>query len=162
MRTTMYACCPLAVICLTLAGCGGETPETSSSSTSAEVDPCTLLTAAEIEATMGVTPGKTERPESFSCQWPNPGSPFPVAYIGVSTPNIGSWEEYRAQMLEEGFGNPDEDGALVDIGRFGFYMQDVSMIQVQTDSDVLITLNVRGATKEQIVDLASKAVARIR
>jgi hypothetical protein len=65
-------------------------------------------------------------------------------------------------MLEEGFGNPDADGALVDIGRFGFYMQDVSMIQVQTDSDVLITLNVRGATREQIVDLASKAVARLR
>jgi len=162
MRTMIYACSPLAVICLTLASCGGGTSETPSSSASTEIDPCTLLTAAEIEATMGVVPGEMERPESFSCQWPNPGSPFPVAYIGVSTPNIGSWEEYRAQMLEEGFSNPDADGALVDIGRFGFYMQDVSMIQVQTDSDVLITLNVRGATREQIVDLASKAVARVR
>ena len=109
MRTMIYACSPLAVICLTLASCGGGTSETPSSSASTEIDPCTLLTAAEIEATMGVVPGEMERPESFSCQWPNPGSPFPVAYIGVSTPNIGSWEEYRAQMLEEGFGNPDAD-----------------------------------------------------
>ena len=162
MRTTRYAFFPLVVIWLTLASCGNDTSETSSPSTNAEVDPCTLLTAAEIQSTMGVMPGEAERPESFSCQWPNPGSPFPVAYIGVSTPNIGSWEEYRAKLLEEGFGNPDADGALVDIGRFGFYMQDVSMIQVQTDSDVLITLNVRGATKEQIVELASKAVARVR
>lgn len=162
METTSYACCPLAVICLTLAGCGGGTPDISSSSARAKIDACTLLTTAEIEAAMGVVPGEPERPESFSCQWPNPGLPFPVAYIGVSTPNIGSWEEYRAEMLEEGFGDPDAEGARVDIGRFGFYMQDVSMIQVQTDSDALITLNVRGANREQIIDLASKAVARVR
>ncbi len=158
----MYVCSPLTVICVTLASCGGGTSESSSSKASAEVDPCTLLTATEIESTMGVVPGEPERPESFSCQWPNPGSQFPVAYIGVSTPNIGSWEEYRAQMIEEGFGNPDADGALVDIGRFGFYMQDVSMIQVQTNSEILVALNVRGATREQSVDLASKAVARLR
>jgi hypothetical protein len=162
MRITMNARSPLAVVCLILASCGGGNSETSSSSVSAEVDPCTLLTAVEIEATMGVVPGEPERPQSFACQWPNPGSPFPVAYLGVSRPNIGSWEEYREQLIEEGFGDPDADGAQVDIGRFGFYMQDVSMIQVQTDSAVLITLNVRGATREQIVDLASKAVARLR
>lgn len=64
-------------------------------------------------------------------------------------------------MIEEGFGNPDADGAKLNLGRFGFYMQDVSMIQVQTDSEVLLTLNVRGASREQIADLASKAVARV-
>jgi len=162
MRSRLYACCQLAVICLILAGCGGGTPESSSSSANATVDACTLLTAAEIEATMGVAPGEAERPESFSCQWPNPESPFPVAYIGLSTPNIGSWEDYRAGMIEEGFGDPDTEGARIDIGRFGHYHKDVSMIQVQTDSDVLVTLSVRGSTREQIVDLASKAVARLR
>lgn len=161
MRTTLYVCCPLAVICLTLVGCGGETPEPSLSAARAEVDACALLTAAEIEATMGITPGEAERPQSFSCEWPNPDSPFPVAYIGISTPNIGSWEEYRAEMIEQGFGDPDTEGARIDIGRFGHYQNEVSIIQVQTNSHILITLSVRGSTKEQIVDLARKAVARI-
>jgi hypothetical protein len=162
MRTTLYACCPLAVIGLILAGCGGDTPATSSSSPSAEVDACTLLTAAEIEATMGVKPGEVERTEPFSCQWPNPGSPFPVAYIGVSQHSAGSWEEYREYMIEGDYGDPDTDGERIDIGRFGHYHEDTSMIQVQTDSRILITLMARGATREQIVDLASKAVARLR
>jgi hypothetical protein len=152
----------LAVFCLTLAGCGGDTPETSSSSASAEVDACALLTAAEIEATMGIAPGEAERPQSFSCEWPNPESPFPVAYLGVSAPNIGSWEEYRADMVDQGFGDPETEGARIDIGRFGHYQPDVSIIQVQTDSNILITLSVRGSSREQIVDLASKAVARLR
>jgi hypothetical protein len=162
MRTTLYACCPLAVICLLLAGCGADTPETSSSSASAEVDACTLLTAAEIEATMGVAPGEAERPESFSCQWPNPDSAFPVAYVGVSWHSSASWEEYREYMIEADYGDPDTDGERIDIGRFGHYHKDTSMIQVQTESKTLVTLMARGATREQIVDLASKAVARLR
>jgi len=97
-----------------------------------------------------------------SCQWSNPDSAFPVAYIGLSWQPSVSWEEYREYMIEGDYGDPDTDGERIDIGRFGHYHKDTSMIQVQTDSKNLITLMVRGATREQIVDLASKAVARLR
>jgi hypothetical protein len=115
---------------------------------------------------MGVTPGKTERPDPRvnSCEWsnPDPDSVAPVASIALSWHSSDSWDEYREYMIEGNYGDPATDGERVDIGRWGHYRPEVSAIQVQTDSHVLITLGGRGATREQIVDLASKAVARIR
>ena len=86
----------------------------------------------------------------------------PGRVIGLSWHSSVSWDEYREYMIEGDYGDPDTDGERIEIGRFGHYRKDTSMIQVQTDSRNLITLMVRGATREQIVDLASKAVARLR
>jgi hypothetical protein len=166
MQTTSFTFFPIAIVCLTLAGCGNDTPESSSSGTSAdaEIDSCTLLTAAEIEATMGVTPGETERPNPGlnACQWSNPGSPYPVAYVGLSYHSNASWEDYRKYMIDNDYGDPDAVGERIDIGRLGHYQADVASIQVFADSNLLITLNVRGSNKTQILDLTSKAVARLR
>ena len=147
-----------------LVSCSGESSQQNSSSdTRTLLDACTLLTPAEIEATMGVAPGDTERPNAGlnACQWANPQSPLPVAYIGLSPQNIGSWEEYRTSWIENGMGDPDVEGERIDIGRFGHYHQDASMIQVQTDRNLLITLRVRGSNKAQVIELARKAMARL-
>ena len=113
---------------------------------------------------MGVTPAEAERPNPGlnSCQWPNPGSAFPVAYIGLSYHTNTSWEQYRKYMIDNDYGDPAADGERIDIGRFGHYNVDASMLQVFADGNFLITLNVRGSNKTQILDLASKAVARLR
>jgi hypothetical protein len=166
MRITPCAFFVLSIVCLLPAGCGGDAPESSSpgSGAKAEIDACTLLTAAEIEAAMGVKPAEAERPNRGmnSCQWPNPDAALPVAYIGLSHHSNTSWEQYRKYMMDNAYGDPDEDGERIDIGRFGHYRVDTSMIQVFADGNRLITLQVRGANKAQILDLAGKAVARLR
>lgn len=164
MKITLQSKCLCVLVYLTLTSCDGGAPTESSSSvarSSTVPDACTLLTAAELEETMNIGPGAAEHPYSFACQWPSPDSPLPIAYLGVSAPNIGSWQEYRESLLKEGFADPDIEGERIDIGRFGHYQQDVGTIQVQSDSDILITLNIPGSSKEQIVDLARKAVARL-
>ena len=165
MMITLRVFYSLAVVPLAIAGCGGGAPDASSPGVSAQTqtDACGLLMAAEIETTMGVTPGEPERPNSGidSCQWPSPDSTVPIVYIGLSQQNIGSWEEYREGMIEAGAGDPDMEGERIDIGRFGHYHEDASMIQVQTQGNGLITLRVRG-NRGQIIDLAGKAMARLR
>ena len=154
-----------AAMCCLLAGCGSDTPESSSSAgASAEVDACTLLTAAEITAVTGITPDEAERanPGLNNCQWPAPGAFVPVVYIGLSYGTAKSWDDYRQYMIENDYGDPEEGGEHIDIGRFGHYMPDSAMIQVQTEQNLLITLRVRGGDKAQIIDLANKAATRLR
>ena len=165
MKTSFVAFSVLATMGLSFAGCGGESPEPSSSAnSSAEVDACTLLTAADITATTGITPGEAERPNPGlnNCQWPGLGSPLPLVYIGLSNAAANSWEEYRQEMIDNDLGDPEEEGERIDIGVFGHYHPDVAMIQVQTVQGPLITLRVRDGDKAQIVDLAGNAAARLR
>ncbi len=165
MKTSFVTFFALATAGLSLTGCGGESPGPGSTANLADdVDSCTLLTAAEISSTTGVTPGEQERPNPGlnNCQWPGPGSPLPLVYIGLSYKTADSWEEYRKNMIEIDFGDPEENGERIDIGVFGHYQPDVSMIQVQTTQGPLITLRVRGGDKVQIVELANKAAARLR
>ena len=164
MNTYLFTCSALATMCLSLAGCGGESPGPSSTTNLADdVDACTLLTAADITATTGITPGELERPNPGlnNCQWPAPGSPVPLVYIGMSYKTADSWEEYRKGMIENDLGDPDEEGERIDIGVFGHYRPDSAVIQVHTTQGPLITLRVRGGDKTQIVELANKAAARL-
>ena len=154
----------LATLTLVLAGCSKDSSETSSSSgTTAEVDACTLLTAAEIESVTGVVPDAAERPNPGlnNCQWPGGGEMLPLVYIGLSYKAADSWEEYRAEMIENDYGDPEEHGEQVDIEVFGHYMPEVTSMLVQTREGPLITLRVRKGTKAQLMDLASKAAARL-
>lgn len=155
----------LTASCFLLTSCGRESSApSSSSSTSAEVNACTLLTAADIEAITGVMPGESERPNPGlnNCQWPTPGEVVPIVYIGLSYKAADSWDEYRQDMIENEFGDPDEIGERIDIEVFGFYMPDSAMIQVQSKQGSLITLRVRKGTREQLTDLANKAAARLK
>jgi hypothetical protein len=154
----------LTVLCITLVGCSKESSGTTSSAgTPAEVDACTLLTAAEIESVTGVAPGAAEQanPGLNNCQWPSNGETVPIVYIGLSYKAADSWEEYRTYMIENEYGDPEENGERVDIEVFGYYMPDVAMIQVQSREGSLMTLRVRKGTKAQIMDLANKAAARL-
>jgi hypothetical protein len=154
----------LIASCLLLTGCGKESSAPSSSaSTSAEVDACTLLTDADIEAVTSVAPGESGRPNPGlnNCQWPTPGEVVPLVYIGLSNKAADSWDEYRQEMIENEFGDPEEIGERIDIGEFGFYIPDRAMIQVQSRQGSLITLRVRKGTREQLTDLASRAAARL-
>lgn len=153
-----------AALCLALLGCGGEPPEASSSAAAAEeVDPCSLLTAAEIQAVTGIAPEASERPDPRinSCQWPAPGDVVPVVYVGLSYGSSHTWEEYRQYMIENDYGDPEDGGERVDIGRYGHYTPETAMLQVNTASGVLITLRVRDGEKAQLIDLAGKAMARL-
>ena len=165
MQAKWFVVLSLATVYSLLAGCGADSPQNSSPAKSASAEPaaCTLLTAAEIEEAMGVVPGEPENanPGLNNCQWPNPGSPFPVAYVGLSYHGEHSWEKYREGMIASDMGDPEAEGERIDIGRFGHYHPDTSLIQVFADGGLLITLNVRGATKAQILDLANRALARL-
>lgn len=165
MKTSFVALALQAAVLSLLAGCGGESPEPAASApASAEPDACTLLTAAEITEITGRTPDASERanPGLNNCQWPSPGSPVPLVYVGLSYQNVATWEEYRQEMIDNGMGDPDEEGERIAIGRFSHFMPDSAMIQVYTEHDYLIVLRVRGGDKGQLIELASRAAARVR
>jgi len=164
MKTSKFLATILTASCLLLTSCGKESQAPSTTGSKAdEVDACTLLTAAEIETVTGVVPGEPERanPGLNNCEWPNPGESLPVVYIGLSYKAADSWEEYRADMIENEFGDPEESGERVDIEVFGYYMADASTMQVQTREGSLITLRVRKGTRAQMTDLANMAAARL-
>jgi len=166
MKTFSLTLTAYAAISLTLGGCGGETAESSSSATASaeEVDPCSLLSAADIESATGITAGVAESPDPRvnACQWPGPSQEIlPLVYLGLSWAGSNTWEEYREYMIEREYGDPEEDGERVDIGLYGHYMPEVAMLQVNTPEHVLITLRIRDGTKAQLVELATKAMERL-
>ena len=65
-------------------------------------------------------------------------------------------------MIENDYGDPEETGEHVEVGLFAHYQPGISTIQVWTDNGSLITLTVGGGEKSQIIDLASRALARMR
>lgn len=165
MKTSLASSAAIASLFLLITACGSDTAEPASPAKRAtKVDACTLLTAAEIEAVTGITPGTPERanPGLNNCQWPSPGEVVPAVYIGLSGSAANSWDEYREEMIANDFGNPDEIGERIDIEVFGFYIPDSAMLQVQTEAGALMTLRVRKGSKAQLVDLAEKAAARLR
>lgn len=164
MKTSFVTLALQTALLSLLAGCGGESSAPSASATaSAEPDACTLLTAAEITEVTGVTPGAAERanPGLNNCQWPSPGSPVPLVYVGLSYQSVASWDAYRQEMIENGVGDPDEDGERIDIGRFSHFTPDSAMIQVYTEQNYLIVLRVRGGDRAQLIELATRAAARV-
>ncbi|MBK6289687.1 MAG: hypothetical protein IPJ33_01895 [Gammaproteobacteria bacterium] len=70
-------------------------------------------------------------------------------------------EKLRRGMIASDMVDPEAEGERIDIGRFGHYHPDTSLIQVVAEGGLLIALNVRGATKAQILDLANRALARL-
>lgn len=165
MKTAFSAIATYATLLLLISGCGNESVESASAADAVvDVDSCTLLTAGEIEAATGVVPGPSRRPNPGlnNCEWPTPGEFVPIVYIGLSYKAADSWEEYREYMIENEFGDPEEDGERVEIEVFGYYMPDTAMMQVQTREGALITLRVRKGDKAQLVELAEKAAARLQ
>ncbi len=166
LRTSIYA------LTASLAACGSEdaSPVAESSSNAlAQIDPCTLLTPAEIEMHIGTAPGA---PESAmfgaipTCTWPAAdGSESQILHVSVARRATADYESFLADQ-QEAWGEDYSAGEyeLVDAGDFAV-RQDAAMFFVFTGD---YQLNFAGSLRdglpssEACKELGQIAVSRLR
>jgi hypothetical protein len=150
------------------AGAGAAVPAAPAAG-SAFPDPCSLVTDAEVGEATGNTPDThaTEQmgPGAGMCTWTVAGSTFPVAVLNLTEGASSSWDEFVQGMVERGYGNPQQDGERIDLGRFGYY--DGTQLQVHAETGLLLTFappnRLRGdAAKAAMLTLARAALSRLK
>jgi len=161
----------LAVAAL-VAGCGGggdsmESTDTSTEAAELRADLCALLTASDIEEALGTTAGDPQpgADEGLgNCSWASAEGGDPVAVLVLEKAVIGSFDEFVADFGEE-FGGEDPprdeyhpvDGVP---GDWAMYVAEEHLVRAFR-GDRLLEVSAPSAEEAQVVDLATRAMARL-
>ena len=156
-----------------IAGCGGggdgDSMEATEPATevAAGVDVCALLTASDIEEALGTTAGDPQpgADEGLgNCSWASAEGGDPVAVLVLEKAVIGSFDEFVADFGEE-FGGEDPprdeyhpvDGVP---GDWAMYVAEEHLVRAFR-GDRLLEVSAPSAEEAQVVDLATRAMARL-
>lgn len=144
----------------------------TSSSPAPDVDPCTLLTAAEIEEFMGKPPGPPEHgglPEIPECSWsPAAGIGPPIKVSVHYGPAPASYEEYleytRETLGEQVAAGYERVDGLGDYGVWSDITPEWGLLEIH-DGELWLLVSASAAggltARENSIALAEKAMARI-
>jgi hypothetical protein len=120
---------------LVLAGC--DDGKSVSTPTAAEdIDPCALLTEAEIEEATGIAPGAPDDDGAPMCEWPaaDDAYPFAVSVLVGPSYNYSSLDDVLADLREsaQGMGfdfDPSDYEAVEGPGTVNVWDRDMEMLQ---------------------------------
>jgi hypothetical protein len=123
---------------------GGDAPE---------IDPCTLVTAAEIEAAVGLTVGEGSQGSAGECVWPV-GPPEESRTVSVAAETVGMFNTMRSDTAE----------AVSDIGDEAYWMSGLSWLWVRQGEEAVSVQVATLQPKEEALaaakTLANAALAR--
>lgn len=164
MRGRTFSVAIGVLSCIAAVGCGDPRPEGTPPTVSSIPGSCELLTAEEIRTATGFTtgPGRPDERAANVCQWVSTAGEDVGVTLGVSRSPAATWEEFRRYMIEGDYGDPADDGEHVDIGAFGYLKPIASILQVTIEGGVLITVWSEDGDRATLMDLAQRAMSRIR
>ena len=160
---------------LSLAACGGSDAETSPSVAIQEIDACALLTAAEVEAATGVSPGPPEAVRISGgppiCNWPAADGSN-AAFLTVLVAPTRHFESYDAalamwQESAAGAGmdfDPADYEEVEGVGDVGAWLREAEMLQAHR-GDRMVQVATRVAPDRDVrqasIELARHALTRL-
>jgi hypothetical protein len=156
----------VAAAALACSGTSEQSPREEATQ-GASADPkaaCSLLTAEDINAVMGIAPGEP-RFESNQCIWPRGDRPEELlVQLMVAPPSYRSYDDlaraYREQMDGADPAQAMEPLDGIGVGRFAVGFREMPMVQIYTDK-ALVQVSTFGNKREHALELA-KRVARKR
>lgn len=141
-----------------LAGCNDDGDATPSAS--AGTDPCSLLTAAQIESATGWTVDTGQRPddslqgERAVCNWEDPAAGGAVQVQLLADAGESAFERDRATAVADAVGVPDD--LVVRGTTAAFEMADLGQLTMLVDDDVVqltvLGVSLDGDEQRQLAD----------
>lgn len=156
----------VAVLFVVISGCSGSDapPESAPKAEAAPAsNRCNLLTAEEISAVMGASPGEPSA-GSEGCSWPSGGGGDPLVQVSVSRSTLKSYDDFVAEYGREfGGENPSKEyyQPVEGLGDWGLYRTSGEVLEVHS-GDQMLAVSVRPASREHAEALAAKALPRLR
>lgn len=159
---------------LVVSGCGGgggsmestESPAEAAPDAQPRADLCALLTGADIEAALGAAAGDPQPGDLAlgECTWAASDGSETRVHLALGQATLSSFDEFVADFGEEfgGENPPHDEFHPVDgvPGDWAMYVAEEHMVRVFRGDHVL-EVSSPSAEESQVVDLATRAIARL-